>query len=553
MSKISIMALGGLDEDGKNMTIVEIDDEILVIDCGLKYPETTSLGVEVIVPDFSYLIENKEKVKGIFITHGHDDVLGALPFLMQHIDAPIYAAPLTSLIIEDLFKVHKIKNAKIHRIKRSGQVSVGSIKVKTFSLTHSIPDTFGLAIWTDQGYIVHAVEYIIDFDLNDPAFGCDITEFAEIGKKGVFALLTESRSASRQGFTSPRHRVSDTVEQYFERAQGRIIITLYDQNIFRLLEVIDLANKFKRKIHFVSESQRTYLRHLGKLKYYHVPAGIEISNADFNNNFDNVVIIVSEQGPNVFRLMNKIAMNEHPKIQLRPEDSLIIASPVVSGAEKDAAGMENELYKDGVQVSSLDRNKFFTMHPSAEDLKMMINLFKPKHYIPLKGDYRQLVDNASIALNRGFLASHIHVLDNGKQIVFNNGEVESVSQRVEVEEILVDGGDILDASGLVIRDREILGNEGTMIIGVVVDFHTKEIIGGPDVQSRGVIYLKDADFVVKECGNIIVRVIKEHVAKGTYDNIEVRNEARDHMSKYVLKMTGKRPMILPVIIEINQS
>lgn len=552
MNKIAIMALGGLDEDGMNMTLVEIDDDIIIIDCGLKYPETASLGVEVIVPDFTYVIENKDRVKGIFITHGHDDVMGALPFLLKNIDAPIYTSPLTALIIEDLFRDHKIKKYKIHRIKRSGNVTVGKLKVRTFALTHSIPDSFGLAIATDQGYIVHAVEYLIDFDLNEPSFGCDITEFAEIGKKGVFALMTESRNASREGFTSPRHRIHDAIEPYFERAEGRIILTLYDQNIYRLLEVIELANKYRRKIYFVSESQRQYLNHMSSLKYYHVPAGIEISGDNFDNNFDNVVIIVSEQGPNVFRLMNKIAMNEHEKIRLRPEDLLVIASPVVAGAEKDAAAMENELYKDGVSVESLDRKRFFTMHPSAEDLKMMMNLFKPKHYIPLKGDYRQMVDNASIALDRGFLANRIHVLDNGKKLTFANGEVESIIQEVEPEEVYVDGKDFMDSSSLVIRDREILGTDGSIVVGIVVDYKTKEIIGGPDVQSRGVIYLKDADYVVKECGNIVSRIIEQSVINNTYDNNNARNEARDQINKYVYKMTGKRPMVLPVIIEINQ-
>lgn len=551
MNKIRIMALGGLDEDGKNMTLVEIDEDIFIIDCGLKYPETTSFGVEVIVPDFSYLEENKNRVKAIFITHGHDDVMGALPFLMQVVDAPIYTAPLTAALIDDMFEKHNLKKYQIKRIKRSGSFKIGNTKIKTFSLTHSIPDTFGIAIWTDAGYIVHAVEYIIDFDLMDPTFACDITEFADIGKEGVFALLTESRSANREGFTSPRHRIHDAIEPYFERATGRIVISLYEQNIFRLLEVIELAQKFRRKIYFVSQKQRSYLNHLSQLNYYHVPAGIEVSSDNFDNDVDNIVVIVSEQGPNVFRLMNKIAMNEHEKIQLRPQDLLLIASPVVAGAEKDAAGMENELYKDGVQVESLDRKRFLTMHPSSEDLKMMMTLLKPKHYIPLKGDYRQLIDNASIALNRGFLANSIHVLDNGQQLTFVDGKVESISSVVDVEDVYVDGKDFLDSSSLVIRDREILGTDGSIIVGIVIDHQSKEIVGGPDVQSRGVIYLKDADYVVKECGQIISRVIKESVKNNNYDNISARNEAREHMSKYVYKMTGKRPMILPVIIEIN--
>lgn len=547
------MALGGLDEDGKNMTLVEVDDEIIIVDCGIKYPETASLGVEIIIPDFSYVIENKERIKGVFITHGHDDVTGALPFLIDELKIPIYTAPFTAYILEDLFKEYNIKDYKIHRIKRTGNLTVGNLEIRTFGLTHSIQDAFGLAIWTELGYIVYTSEFIMDLDITDPTFGSDITEFAEIGKKGVFALMTESRYADYDGFTSPRHRVYDALVPYFERTKGRIIITLYDQNIFRLLEVIELATKYKRKIYFTSNQQRNYLNYLSKLKYYQVPAGIEVSDENFNNEMENVLIIVSAQGPNVFRLMNKIATGEHEKIFFSEGDLVIIASPVVAGAEKDAAAMENELYMDGVQVESLDRRRFLTMHPSSEDLKMLINLFKPKHYIPLKGDYRQLVENANLALKKGMLANNIHVLDNGKQITFENGKVESILQTAEVDDVYVDGKGFLDSGGLVIRDREILGTDGSIVIGVAVDFKTKAIIGGPDVQSRGVIYLKDADYVIRECGNIIQRVITKAVKDNKYDNATARNEARDQMNKYVYKMTGKRPMILPVIIEINQA
>ncbi len=552
MEKVRIMTLGGLDEDGRNMTLVEINDQIIIIDAGLKYPENNVLGVEMIIPNFHYLVENKDKILGIFITHAHDDVMGALPYLIKEINIPIYTAPFTAIVIDSILKSHGLKGYKVHRIKRYGNLVIGKLKVITFGLTHSIADTFGLAISTEQGYIVHASEYIIDFDISESSpYDCDITEFADLGKKNVLMLMTESKSSDRPGFTSPRHRIASQLERYIENSEGRVIVTLYEQNLFRLMEVIDLAVKHKRKLYFANENQRQYLNNLSQLKYYQFPVGMEIRNPSFNNDIDDVIIVVSEQGPKVFRLMHTIATGDHSSIRLREGDTVVICSPVVPGAERDASKMEDELYKDGVHVATLNREDVLTMHPSTEDLKMMLQLLKPSYYIPLKGDYRQLVNNATLALNRGYYADHIIVLDNGQVASFEDGKFKSMSEFVNIEEVLIDGNESLDSSGLVLRDRESLATDGAIIIGIVIDFQTKEVLGGPDVQSRGVIYLKDADYVVKECGKIMEQVIMKQVQENRYENMAARTEAKEQMVKYVQKMTGKRPMILPVIIEIN--
>lgn len=551
MDKIRLLPFGGLDEDGRNMTAIEINNEIIIIDAGLKYPDFSALGVEIIIPDYNYLIENKERVKGIIITHAHDDVMGGLPYLIQDINVPIYTAAFTALVIRDIFKKQGIKDFTINKIDRNSNFKIGKLSIRSFALTHSISDTLGIAIETSYGYIVHASEYIIDFDLNIPSFDCDVSEFAEIGKQGVFLLMTESRSASRIGFTSPRHRTSGALEPIISTAEQRIFITLYQQNLYRLIEVLELAKKYKRKVYFVNEYMLDYLNFLKQLNYYQYDPQIVITANQLNTFKDKVIVIVSEQGPDVFRLMHTIAIGEHDNLQLDPSDVVIIASPVVAGTEKDASSMENELYKDGVTVETLSRDQFLTMHPSSEDLKMMLNLFKPQYYFPIKGEYRHLLDNANIALDKGFYADHILVLDNGQIATFENGKLISQSEFIDVDDVLIDGNKSLDAAGLVLKDRETLSTDGTMIVGIVIDHQTKAILGGPDVQSRGVIYLKDADYVIKECGNILENVINELVEEGQYDNLGARSEARDRMSKYVLKMTGKKPMILPVIIEIN--
>jgi len=550
MNQIKIFALGGLDEDGKNCMVIEIDDEIIVIEAGIKYPDTDQLGVEVIIPDFTYLFENKHRIKGIFITHGHDDVMAALPFLIKDSELPVYTTPLTALFIEDMMKKRKVKGGKIHRIKRFGSINVGKSKVKTFGMTHSIADGYGLAIETPQGYIVYTSEFIIDFDASE-YFGCDITEFAEIGKKGVLALMTESVSADRAGFTSPRHRITQEITTAFDKEGGRILVMLYEQNIYRLIEVIELANKHNRKIVFYNDIQRQYIGHLEKLGYYKIPIGLEIHKDKYNNDLDNVLVIISGTGPNVFRIMHKMAMNEDALIEIKPDDVVVIASPVVPGTEKEAATMENELYKEGCKVISLDYRKILSMHGSQEDIKMLINLFKPKYYFPIKGQYRHLIANANIALGVGYNAGQIVVLDNGQVAQLEDGFLKQTSTLLNLEEILIDGIEHLDISGMVLKDRETLSTDGALIVGIVVNYQTKEIIGGPDVQSRGLIYLKDAEYIVKGVASIMENTINELVNNHKYENMGARMEARDKISRYILKETGKRPMILPVIIEIN--
>lgn len=551
MEKIRILKLGGNDEDGKNLSIVEINDEMYIIDVGVRYPQSSEvLGVEIIIPDFSYIIENKSKLKAIFITHGHDDVMGALPYLLKEVNAPIYTTPFTALMIKDSLRESKIKNVKIHEIKRNDKFKIGKRKFVSFGLTHSIPDTFGIGIHTDQGYIIHATEFVIDFDISVESFATDVSNLAEIGREGVFMLLMESINATKEGFTSPKHRISDKVRTTFENTEDRIFITLYDQNIYRLLEAIEMAIKHKRKVYFYDEEPRRLLAYLEGLGYFKLPKGIEIKEAQFNNDIENVLVIISKTGPDVFKSMHRIAIDEEPKMTLRPTDTVIVASPVVPGTEVVAGAMINELVKENVNLRSLNYKEVFSMHGSQEDIKMMFYLFKPKYYVPVKGEYKDLVANANIALDMGHLAKDIVILDNGQIATFEKGNLVKSFDNLNLEEVLIDGKEHLDTTGLVLRDRRILATDGAIIAGLVIHHKTKEIIGGPDVQSRGVIYLKDSENIVDEVGKILENTVKKFVEEKKYDNVAARNEARDLISKYVFKTTGKRPMVLPVIIEV---
>ncbi len=551
MSKIRIFALGGLDEDGKNMYIVENGNDIFAIECGMKYPGADQLGIEMIIPDFEYLKENADRVKGVFITHGHDDVIGALANLLKEVKVPVYMAPLTAKLFDRRAKKEGLKDYEIHRVRRNGQFKIGQTEIRTFGTTQSIADGFGVAIRTEDGYVVYTSEFIVDYDTKTDAFKFDMTDIMEIGRRGVLALLSESVGATREGHSAPQHRITKILEPYFEDAKGRIIVTTYSQNLYRVIELVELANRFNRKVMIYDDELRSLMQDMANLGYYRIPAGLDIAPQNFDNNLDNTLILVAGNGKTIFKKMHNIATHEDNVIQLRPSDTVIIASPAVPGTEREESSMEDDLYKETPNVFAVDAKRAFSMHASIEDLKMMLFLLNPQYYIPVKGEYRQLISNANIALDMGYPANNIIVLDNGQIATIEDGTVARKFDSIDVDDVFVNGNENLDAGGMVLKDREVLSTDGAIIVGVVVNHVTKQIIGGPDVQSRGVIYLKDADYIIKEIGKIMENVINTAAEAGTYDNMNCRAEARDKISRYVMKETGKKPMILPAIVEIN--
>ena len=550
MQKIRLMALGGLDEDGKNMYLVEIDGDIFIVDCGLKYPNSSEqLGIEYVIPDFTYLKEHKDRVKGLFVSHGHDDVMSAVGHLLKEIDIEVYATALTAKLLEAEFKKHGINKKRINIVKRNEAFTVAGHNVRTIPVMQSIADGVGFAFETEYGYIVYTSEFIFDYDILNKAFSMDVNALSQLGEKGVLCLLSESTGSSRTGYTAPKHRISDSIEHYFESSGDRVIITLYRQNLFRIMEILELAHKYKKKVYFYDEDHIKLLNYVDELEYYKIPKDVIIKELD--EKLEDVICIVSGSGNEVFKIMNNIAIGEDRKIELKQSDTVIIASPVVPGTENDANAMENDLYKADVKIVKLNAKQVLSMHASIEDLKMMLYLTRPRYYLPIKGQYSDLVNNADIACEMGFMPDKIIILDNGQFALFENGRLSSTSETIDLEDTAIDSSNMKDVSGMVLRDRESLSTDGAIIAGVVLDFNTKKVIGGPDVQSRGVIYLKDADHILNEIGNILVSTIAENVANNSYENMAVRSEAREKISRYVLKETGKKPMILPAIVEIN--
>ncbi|NLC54379.1 MAG: ribonuclease J [Erysipelothrix sp.] len=548
MDNIKIFSLGGQDEDGRNMYVVENNDEIFLIDAGSKEAGTGQLGVEKIIPDFTFIKQNRKRVKALFITHAHDDAIGSLTHLLEEVRVPIYTTALTAEIIKPMLEKKNIKNVEINIIKRSDEFRVGKTRIRTFAMTNSVPDAFGLAISTKSGNIVYTSEFIIDYDIGLHAFASDIVELAEIGKEKTFALLTESVGSSREGYTAPKHKISHVLESHIDQAPARIVITSYAQNIYRVIELAELCQRNHKKLFFHDKNMLEMMHTLKRLDYYHMPEEVVATLDDVNDN--ETIVLVTGDGSEVFNKMFAITSGEDNRLSLKKDDTVIIASPIVAGVEVEAIQLENELYKDDHMVITIDKDELLAMHASQEDLKMMLYLFKPRYYIPVKGNYRHLAGNADLAMGLGYTADRIVILDNGQVATFEKNRLKSASNMVSAEDVMVDGTDSLEEGSLVLKDRETLSTDGVIIIGVLIDHKTKEIIGGPDIQSRGLIYVRDANHILKEVSKIMVDTLNQAVKDNRYTNIDVRTEVRSKAGRYVSKETGKRPMILPSIIEI---
>lgn len=551
--KIRIFGLGGLSEDGKNMLIVEVDEQIYVIEAGIKFPEGKgSLGIECIIQDFSYLVENKDRVVGIIITHGHDDIMGALPYLLKQVKADVYTCPLAAKMISKILRKEKITGVKIHSIKRSDQKRIGKRRVTFFPVTHAYPGTFGVAIPTTQGYIVYSGEFIEDYDDLDDEYRGDFTTCSKLGNEGVLVLLQESKGAERSGHTSPNHRVSHKFSKVLEQYEGhRIFISVYTQSVYRIQEIIDVCRSFDRKVVLYSKELRELVENL-KSTGYEVPDNLIVDPDQFTNDQKDIVVIISGQGKALFKTISNIANNEVDAIDFNQDDVIVIASPVISGVENEFKDMENDIYKKEGTILVLDQD-VLSMHPSKEDLKMMIFLTRPKYYIPIKGEYRLLHMNSQIALEMGYDPSHIIILDNGQVATFENQKLRSCSMELELHDTLIDGKENWDMAGVVLKDREVLSTDGVMILAIGIDAKTKKIINGPDVQSRGLIYLKDAEYITSAVAKIMEDTITQAVENKTYENLATRQEIREKVSKYLSKQIAKKPMVLPVILEINTS
>lgn len=561
-SVVKLTPIGGQAENGKSMYCLEIDDQWFIIDAGYRFPEVDKLGVDVIIPNFDYLKENKDKIKAIFITHGHDDVMGALPYLLQEVNVPIYTTDLTADLIDQLLQrymrhSHVSYKYKIKRVNMNATIKVAGVTVEFFPITHSIPGSVGLAFLTPNGYVVYSSEFIIDFGAHE-RFRCNIQKMMEIGKKGVLALLCESSYSKNDGYTSPKHKLTDKIESIFEDATGRIIISSYAQNAFRTQEIAQLAKKYNRKICFYGrdkyDNTNTIMRiarHTKRPILDIHPSYIADSKAiSDKKNMDKLVVLLSGSPRRIYHDILDIIDGGDEKLKLQESDTFIVASPVLPGTEKIANRAINELYKTDTQIHVLKNKELQSMHASEEDIKVLIQILNPKYFIPIKGEYQHFVAVSDVAKKMSIKDDYIIIVDNGEIITFNDGKLQDYRDSITIEDVMIDGLGIGDVGVKVIDDRNQLQNDGVVIIGMTIDGKTKEIVANTDVQTRGFIYLKDSENIVRAIIEMAEKELEAYKKDDNGDIRDVRQTIKDKANRYIIKETGKRPVILPVIIEL---
>lgn len=559
---IRFIPLGGQAENGKSMYCLEINNKIYIIDSGFRFPDIDKLGVDMIIPSFKYLEDKVDNVAAIIITHGHDDAMAALPYLLQKVNVPVYAPNLTADLIEqkiDHYQRHnRIRlNMDLRRVNRNASIDIEGVPIEFFPVTHSIPGSVGVALWTSYGYIVYSSEFIIDFGAPE-GFRCDIQKMMEIGKKGVLALLVESSYSEKDGYTSPNHKLTNKINQIFEDSDNRIIISTYAQNVFRTKEIVQLTRKYNRQIVFYGRDKYDKTNSLIRIgKKLRKPV-IEMDDQLLgkkenigNEVLDNQYVILLTGSPRrIYHDICDIIDGGDELLKLRKGDTFIMASPVLPGTEKIANKAHNGLFKTPAKIHLLKSKDLLSMHASKEDIKVIIQIFKPKYYIPIKGEYQHFISNAAIAREMGIDDDNIIIVDNGERITFTNGQLESTRDIFDIEDTMIDGIGIGDVGLKVIDDRIQLANDGVVIIGLTISKQTKEIIATTDCQTRGFVYLKDAEHIIKQIISICENTIDVLKDNPNIDINEVRMMMKDACVKYIYKETGKKPVFISVIIEI---
>lgn len=560
--KVSIVALGGQAENGKSMYVFEINDHIFIVDTGFKFPEQDKLGVDIIIPNFDYLIENQERISAIVITHGHDDVMMALGYVLERIpNIPVYAPTLTAALIEEMIENHNHRNhtkikLNLNVIHRNDDVVIDGVEVSFFPLTHSIPGTVGLAFKTSQGNIVYSSESIIDFGA-PKGFRSNLQKMMDIGKEGVLALLVESSYSGKEGYTSPNHKLTSYIEPIFEDASNRIIISAYAQNIFRIKEIIELTKKYNRRLVLYGRDKYDNTNTLMRVNKQLPDPIIDIDDCYMGNvdmiedprYDDSLVILVTGTSRSIYHDLCDIVDGGDERLKFKNTDTVIIASPVLPGTEKIANTAQNDIYRTNAKIHILQNKDLESMHASTEDIKVYIQTFKPKYYIPIKGEYQHFVSNMNVAKSMGIEDDHIILMDNGEKITFENQERIEGIEEVPVSSIMIDGIGIGDIGTKVIDDRIALSKDGVVIIGMSIDHQTHQIVCTTDVQTRGFVYLKDSEHIIREI-SVIAENEVTNPEQGFFSIELIKTTIKEKAEKYIKKEIGKEPVVIPCIIEV---
>ena len=547
MSKIKIFSLGGLNENGKNMYVIEIDKDIIVIDAGLKYADEHMLGIDYILPNIEYLKENKKRIKGIFLTHGHFENDGAIPDIIEELDnVPIYGSKFTIDVLKKDLEDKKKSTKQLKEIPAYKTLTIGKIKIFPVGLSHSIPDNLGYAIYTNDGVIFYASDFVFDAMMRGH-YQTDIGKLAYIGKQGVLCLMTESIYADKVGYTTPNHRISSLIRETLNKADGRVIFNVLSSHLYRIQELFNEVSKTDRKVVIMGKKLQNIVEYAVNNKYLFINKNSIGDLNDINN--QNTVILNSDERGKPYYTINKIVNGYDKFVKLNKGDTVFLASPVYEGREKTFYKLLDDISKLDVNIVTLNKNHL-SHHASSEDLMMMIDLLKPKYYFPIKGEYRYQVANASLAEKIGIPKENIILKENGFVANIMNGTLKEDFTKIPVGAISIDGDSNDDIGEVVLRDREMLSENGILIISTTLNKKDKKIIAGPEILTRGFIYVKDSTELINTMKEMITKIIEENIHDNYVDYSKIKTSIRDNLSKYLSDQTGNKPMIISVLQEI---
>lgn len=548
-SKLKIIPLGGLEQIGMNITAFEYEDSIVVVDCGLSFPADDMLGIDLVIPDITYLTENSDKVKGFVITHGHEDHIGALPYVLKQLNVPIYATRLTMGIIENKLKEHNLTGQTKRKVVKFGQsINLGQFRIEFIKTNHSIVDAAALAIYSPAGVVIHTGDFKVDYT---PVYGdaIDLQRFAELGHKGVLALMCDSTNAERPGFTQSERTLGKTFDTIFsEHKTTRIIIATFASNVDRVQQIINSAYKFDRKVVVEGRSMVSIIDTAANLGCLKIPENTLIPIEQLKNYPEEktVIITTGSQGESMAAL-SRMASDIHKKISIGPNDTIIFSSNPIPGNEKAVTKVINELSRKGAEVIFQDAH--VSGHACQEEIKLIYTLVRPKYAIPVHGEYKHLKAQAKLATELGIPKENVFILSSGDVLELNVEEAK-VAGKVPVGDILVDGLGVGDVGNVVLRDRQHLAEDGIMIVVLALDRASGYLVSGPELVSRGFVYVRESDELMEEARELLESVIENCLSRGITDWGKIKSSIKDALGEYVWKKTKRRPMILPIILEV---
>ncbi len=548
MNKIKIFSLGGLNENGKNMYIVEVNKDIFIFDAGLKYADDRMLGIDYIIPNYDYLKENQDRIVGMFITHGHDEHMGAIPdFLVDLPNLKIYATAFTFEIIKNELEDEGMTTSNLILIKPHRKIRFGQNSIFPISLTHSVPDTVGYVLYTESGTIFYTGNFVFDPTMQGP-YKTDIGKLAYIGKQGVLCLLSESLYADKKGFTSPNHRISTIIRETLNKNEGRILFNISQNYLYRIQELLMEVSKTKRKLVIMGKRLENSIIKAIDMKYIEFDKS-KIGSLQHLKNEDTVILI-SDEREKPYSNIRRIVRGYDKFVKITEEDTVVFATPIYDGLERSATKLFDNIAKIGANVVLISSKKYLEHHASSEDLMLMLDLIKPQYYFPVIGEYRHQVANAMIASKVGIAETNILLKLNGQVVTFENGKLVDTNEKIKIDDILIDGKTVGDIGELVLKDRESLSENGIVIVTATLSKSTKKILAGPEILTRGFIFVKENIDLIKETEKISLEIINENIKINYIDFNKIKLGIRDKLGKYLYKETGCKPMILIVIQEV---